>query len=157
MALGTATLPPSRAGWVMGAVYVGVAVGAVVLAPSTLPVTLLLACGGMVVGMSAIQLDVRSRLRRALDEDPHREEAYTVEVGEEGIRTYCDHVDTRITWSGITRVVAMRDCYVFVRGATGGATVPRRTLSAADDERLREMVRQWSPDGGAGLPPAHPV
>lgn len=149
--LAAATLPPGRGGWVLAGVFAAVAVGALLLAPAALPVTLLLACGGLIVGLSVLQLEARSRLRRAFAADPHHDEPYTVEVGADGIRTYCDHVDTRITWSGITRVVETRDYFVFVRGSSGGATIPRRVLSPADHQRLRQMVREWSPDRGAEL------
>jgi len=146
-----ATLPPSRAGWITVAVYLLVGLAAVLIAPGTAAVTALLAVGGVLAALSALQAEARWRGRRALATDPHRDEPYLVELSAEGIRIYCDHVDARITWAGITCVEETAEFYLFLRGSSGGPAVPKRALSDSDDQQLRELVRRWSPDRGAGL------
>jgi hypothetical protein len=150
-ALAAATLPPSRAGWITAGIYFVVGLAAVLLTPSTAAATVLLAVGGLVAAMTALQIEGRWRMRSALAADPHVDEHYTVEVGEAGLRTYCDHVDTSITWSGITRVVETPEFFIFVRGASGGAVVPKRVVTPADDQVIRSMIRNWSPDQGRHL------
>jgi hypothetical protein len=128
-----------------------VGLAAVLVTPSTAAATVLLAVGALLATMAALQLEGQWRMRRALAADPHMDEPYTVEVGEAGLRTYCDHVDTSITWSGVTRVVETPEFLIFVRGASGGAAVPKRVLTPADDQVIRSMVRNWSPDRGRNL------
>ena len=161
-AISSASFPPSRAGLITLAVFALVGVAAFLLARSTWAITVLLTAAGVLALLHALQAEARWRTRRAQARDPHAGEPYEVEVGPEGIRSWCAHVDIRYTWDGITRVVETPEFYLFLRGPQGGPSIPRRLLDAASDEELREVIRGRSPDrgesltggGSTGAPPA---
>jgi hypothetical protein len=150
-ALVAAMYPRSHAVWIVMVIYALAGLSAVMFAGEAAAVTITIAIGALLAVSWAIQLEARWRRRRALAADPHRDEAHFIELSDEGIRTYCDHVDSRITWSAITAVKETSAFYLFVRGASGGVAVPKRALTPAMDQTLRAGVRQWSPDRGSAL------
>lgn len=151
--MASASLPPSRVGLVVYAVFALVGVAAFLLARSVwaAAITVMLAAGGVLAVTLAMQAEARWLSRRAQAADPHAGEPYEVEVGPEGIRAWCAHVDVRYAWDGITRVVETPEFYLFLRGPQGGPSIPKRVLDAAADEELRERIREWSPDRGESL------
>lgn len=150
-AFASASLPPSRAGLFSLAVMALVCAAAFLLARRTWLVTFCLAATAILAVLLVIWAEARRQSRGALAADPHADEPYEIEIGPEGIRVWCAHVDTRYTWDGITRVVETPEFYLFLRGASGGTWVPKRLLDAAGSEELRRSVREWSPDRGASL------
>lgn len=146
-----ATFPRSKAQLVVAAVYFLVGASAFTLVPSSPVLVTVIAVGGMMLMMFALQLEANSRTRRARRDDPHTEEAHDLEVSTEGIRAWCAHVDTRYTWDGITKVVESNEFYVFVRGSGGGPALPKRVLASDEESELRQLIAQCSPDRGAGL------
>jgi hypothetical protein len=150
-AIASASLPPSRAGLITLLVCALVGVAAILLARPTWLITIALTLTGLLVALYALQAEVNWRLRRARADDVHADEPYEIEVGPEGIRTWCAHVDARYTWDGITRVVETPEFYLFLRGIGGGPSIPKRLLDAESNEELRKRIREWSPDRGASL------
>ena len=150
-AIASASLPPSRAGLITLAAFALIGVAAFLLARATWHITVLLTLAGILALLSALQAETRWRISRARAGDPHASEPYDIEVGPEGIRTWCAHVDARYTWDGITRVVETPEFYLFLRGPGGGPSIPKRLLDAASNEELRKGIREWSPDRGVSL------
>lgn len=146
-----ADLPRSRAGWIIIAAYVLVSGAAYLVGVRDWPLVGALAFGGLFGALMALQWEARWRARRLVTLDPHNLEPHHVEVTDAGVRAWCEHVDMRLTWDGITRVAETSDFYVFVRGSGGGPTVPKRVLSDAEDAAIRDLICRWAPDGGAFL------
>jgi hypothetical protein len=150
-AFASVSLPPSRAGILTLAVLAVVFVAALLLARPTWLVTFFLSLLSVQAMLYVLKVDSRRQWRLALAGDPHADEPYEIEAGPEGIRVWCAHVDTRYTWDGITRVIETPEFYLFLRGAGGGAWIPKRLLDAAGSEELRRLIRERSPDRGASL------
>lgn len=112
--------------------------------PGAALLTIALALGALLL-LLALHYDSRVRVRRAQAADPHTVEPYVVEFDDEGIRTFCDHVDYRIRWSGITRVVENPEFLLFVRGSSGGLPLPKRVLTPLEDQALRRLVEERVP------------
>jgi hypothetical protein len=150
-AAAAAAWPRSYAFWVLFAIYcvLGYLVGRLV--PEGGVTALLLVVGGLAVAMFAVHAEGRWRMLRGLQADPHIAEPHHAEITPDGLHLWCAHVDSRFTWDGLTAVRETAEFYVFVRGTSGGPVVPKRVLTAADEAELRALVREWSPDRGAGL------
>ena len=141
----------SRVGLILLAIYALIAAAAFLLARPTWPTTFMIAAVGIMAVHNAVQAESRRLGRRAQESDPHADETYEIEVGPEGIRVWCAHIDARYMWDGITRVVETPEFYLFLRGPWGGPSIPKRLLDAEGSEALRNRIREWSPDGGASL------
>ena len=150
-AISAASLPPSRAGVITAVVFAIISATAFLLAPSTWLVAVVLAFAGLIILFVALQAESRWRLRRAQTDDPHANEAYEIEVGPEGIRVWCAHVDYRFMWNGITSVVETPEFYLFLRGPQGGPHVPKRVLDIEGRAELQKIIREHSPDRGMSL------
>ena len=150
-AIARAALPPSRAGLIMIALYGAVVAAAAILAPATLAETALVGVGAVLATATILRAEGRSRLRRAQDADPHALETHYVELGPDGVRAWCAHVDARYPWREFTKVDEDNEFYLIVRPSGSGVAVPKRLLDAASEAELRERLHAWAPDGGAGL------
>jgi hypothetical protein len=113
--------------------------------------TIVLTTLGVIGVVFALQAETRWRSRRALVRDPHVDEPYHIEIDSTGIRVWCDHIDTRYMWNGITKTVETPDYYLLLRGPSGGAAIPKRFLDEEMEEELRRRIRECSPDGGSLL------
>ena len=140
--------PPSRLGLVAYSVLAVVGFAAYFLVGSfwAVAVTVLLTSAGIFAVTLAMQAEAHWLIRRAQESDPHADEPYDIELGPEGIRTWCAHVDARYTWDGITNIVETPEFYLFIRGSSGGPFIPKRLLDAANDAELRERIREWAPE-----------
>ena len=108
-----------------------------------------------VIAFGALQLfgklERYFRWTRAIEADPHSAEIQEVEVSDGGLTFSCEHARSELTWSGVRRVQETSDHYLFVCGALGACTVPKRAMSNADDDELRNLIRMHSPDRGVHL------
>lgn len=156
-AIVAASAPPSRATPIVIAVYVAVIGAAFLLTPQTAARTVIIAVGAILLVSFGVQADSRARLRRVQAADPHARETHSVELGPDGVRTWCAHVDSRYTWDGTTRVLETPEFYLFVRNAGNGVAIPKRVVSAAEDQELRRRVREWLSPDIVELADAHPA
>ena len=147
----SASLPPSRANLIMLANFALAGVAAFLFARSTWVTTFLLILACILTLSSVLQAEARWRIGLAQAGDPHADEPYEIEVGPEGIRTWCAHVDMRYTWDGITQVIETPEFYLFLRGSGGGPSIPKRLLDAASNDELRKSISEWAPDRGVSL------
>jgi hypothetical protein len=99
----------------------------------------------------AAKLEQRLRWERAIEADPHSAENHSVEIGERGLAFSCEHARSDLAWSGVRRVVETPGHYLFVCGPFGACAVPKRIISDAEDDALRAIIREHSPDRGANL------
>ena len=150
-AIARAALPPSRASVIMIALCGAVIAAAALLTPATLARTGLVGVGAVLATATVLQAEGRSRLRRVQNADPHALETHYVELAPEGVRAWCGHVDARYPWREFARVDEDNEFYLLVRLSGSGVAVPKRLLDSAKETELRERLRAWSPDGGAGL------
>jgi hypothetical protein len=141
----------SHVGLIMLAVYALIGAAAFLLARPTWQTTFMIAAIGILAMHLSLRAEARRLGRRAQEGDPHAGEPYEIEVGPEGVRVWCAHVDARYTWDGLTRVVETPEFYLFLRGPGGGPSIPKRLLDAAGNNELRKKIREWSPDRGASL------
>ncbi|GEM_PF-3606208 len=146
-----ASWPRSRSEFVSAAVYLVIFCGAYLLTPKTWLFTTYIGIVGGYFLIKGRQLELQSRIRRARARDKHALESYQIEVTAHGIRTWCDHIDTRYAWSGITRVIETPEFFLFLHGPNGGPVIPKRILDAALTSDLRSNIRDWSPDHGASV------
>ena len=100
---------------------------------------------------AVVRLEQRFRWRRAIKADPHSAEEQHVEVSDAGLRFWCEHSDSKLTWSGVRRVQETAHHYVFVCGPLGGCPIPKRVISDDDEPELRDLIRRCSPDHGTHL------
>ena len=144
-------LPRSRGTAIVLALYAGVILAAYFLTPTSRPMTVMIGIVAVLGTAMALQWDTRWRLRRLQADDPHSLETHFVEVGPEGLRTWCAHVDARYTWSDFSKVVDTAEFFLFVRASGSGAAIPKRLLDPARESDLRSRIREWAPDKGAFL------
>ena len=97
------------------------------------------------------KLEQRLRWERAIDADPHSTEEHSVEISDRGLAFWCDHARSELAWGGVRRVQETPKHFLFVCGPFGACAVPKRIMSDAEDEELRSLIRQRSPDRGAHL------
>ena len=138
------TLPPSRGNLLLYGTYAVVGVLAAIFTPSTMWITIAIAVGALTIATILLQHEASARVQRARDTDPHTLEPYQIEVGADGIRAWCAHVDTRYNWSGIT-VKDTPEFLLFLRGPGGGVAVPKRLLAPDQLSELKEHIRTWAP------------
>lgn len=146
-----ASMPRSYAGWVMIGVYLIIIAAAYLVTPKTWYITAYAGIFGAVFMTLALKWELQRRARRARASDAHVLEPWQIEVTAAGVRTWCDHINCRWTWSGITRVIETPEFFLFLRGPNGGPVIPKRILDAPLTAELRANVREWSPDHGASL------
>ena len=147
----TAPLGPSSAGWIIVLAYVAIGALAYWLAVRDWLLVAALASIGVLLAWAGVTWEARHRARRLLALDPHSREPYELELSEAGLRTWCGHVDLRITWDAITHVTETSEFYLFIRGASGGPALPKRILDDDQDRALRTALRQWAPPGSLDL------
>jgi YcxB-like protein len=147
----SASLPRSRFGLFTLAVLALICALAFLIARPTWIVTFCLAVVGIQAVLLVFQWEARRQSSHALAADPHADEPYEMEIGQEGLRVWCAHVDTRYEWDGITRVVETPEFYLFLRGSSGGTWVAKRMLDSARNDELRQVICERSPDRGASL------
>jgi hypothetical protein len=150
-AMTKASAPRSYANEVVLAVYAAIVAIAFLVTPKIWPATAGAGVFGAGLVIVAVAREAKWRARRARARDIHALEPWQIEVNAAGIRTWCDHIDLRHTWSGITRVIETPEFFLFLRGPNGGPVIPKRILDAALTSELRANVRDWSPDHGASL------
>jgi hypothetical protein len=145
------SLPPSRAGWVIFPIALLIGVASGFFSEGAWLLTIALTTLGVVAVVYALQTETRWRSRRGLVRDPHVNEPYQIEIDAAGIRVWCDHIDTRYTWNGITKAVETADYYLLLRGPNGGPAIPKRLLDEETEKELRRRIGEWSPEGGLSL------
>jgi hypothetical protein len=150
-AIARAVLPPSRGNAVLLGLYAAVVIAAFVLTPATRPQTIVIGVGAVLATAFALQAEGRSRLRRLRAADPHAQETHFVELGPDGVRAWCAHVDARYPWPEFSTVTENAEFYLLARPSGSGVAIPKRLLDAARETELREGLRVWAPDGGAAL------
>jgi hypothetical protein len=151
-----ASLPASHSTPIIVVGYIVVMVLAAVLARDSQAVTVGLTTLGVALVLGGLQWDLKRRLDRARADDPHRDEHYFIDVSVGGVRTYCDHIDTRYTWEGLSSVIETPEFFLFVRGSSGGPALPKRVLSPEDLMGLRNLIVSHSPDRGVRLVSTNP-
>ncbi len=151
LALGAVSAPATRLNALVFALYGAVAVAAFLLTPSTRLMTTAIGIGAVLSTLLAYQWEGRARLRRLQASDPHALETHFVELGPEGVRAWCAHVDMRYRWADFSKVTENREFYLLVRRSGGGSAIPKRILDEATDAELRARIREWAPDRGENL------
>ena len=146
-----ASLPASRSTLIFAGLYVAVAMAAFALTPATRNTTTIIGIVAVLATAIALRLEGQSRVRRLRASDPHAEEIHHLELGPDGVRAWCDHVDARYPWRDFSRVVETKEFYLFVRPSGNGSALPKRLLGQAQVAELRARIQEWSPDRGAGL------
>lgn len=139
------SMPPSRFTFVLIGAYVVAFVVATFFVPQATVPAFILAVATTTVVILAMQAEARSRLRRGRMADPHALEPYQVELSTEGIRTWCEHIDTRYTWSGMSVLKETPEFLLFIRGLGGGVFLPKRLLQPQDIASIRQQVTSWAP------------
>lgn len=99
----------------------------------------------------ALSAVARARARRRHANDPHARETFFIELGAEGLRTWCSHVEARYPWRDFTRVTETQEFYLFVLPSGSGSALPKRLLNDAQESELRSCIREWSADHGGAL------
>ncbi|HEX5409859.1 MAG TPA: YcxB family protein [Gemmatimonadaceae bacterium] len=150
-AMAQLAMPPSRGGLLMLALYAAVGVLAYFLTPSSRLATFAIGVAAVLATAYSLQAEGRRRLRRLRVADPHANESHFVELGPEGVHTWCAHIDMRYPWSDFSMATEDREFYLFIRPSGTGSAVPKRLLDNAADEVLRTRIREWSPELGAAL------
>jgi|SRR5687767_6745850 len=150
-AIAQAAMSPGRANLIVYALYAAVFVAAFFLTPATWITTFLIGLVAVLATTLALQAEGRSQLRRLQASDPHALETHYVEIGPEGIHTWCSHVDVRYPWPEFTKVAENTEFYLFIRPSATGAAIPKRVLDDATESVLRARIREWSPDRGTAL------
>ncbi len=150
-----ASLPPSRANGLVGLVYAAVILAAYFLTPATRATTIVIGVGAALATVAVLQAEGRSRLRLLQENDPHARETHFVELGDEGVHTWCAHLDARYPWAEMTKIAEDKEFVLFVRGSGSGAAIPKRLLDGSRDAELRRRVAGWAPGLGAALGATH--
>jgi hypothetical protein len=143
-AIAVASLPPSRRSGVMVLLYAVIVAAAFVLPPSR-PLTVVIGVGAVLATEVLLRMEAQSRVRGLQASDPHATEPHFIEVGADGLRAWCAHVDTRYTWDGTTGIRETPEFYLFLRGSGVGLAIPKRLLDAEGDAELRRRLRDWAP------------
>lgn len=150
-AIAQSAMSRARTNVIVFGLYAGVALAAYFLTPTTTLTTFAIGLVAVAGTIIALQAEGRSQIRRLQENDPHSLETYFVELGPEGIHTWCSHVDARYPWQEFTKTTENKEFYLFVRPSGTGAAIPKRLLDNASEAALRAQIRQWSPDRGAAL------
>ena len=150
-AIAKAMLPASQGGATIFAVYAGVIAAAYFLAPESRAVTAFVGIAAVFATIVGLQAEGRRRVRRLQRNDPHSSETHFVEIGPDGVRTWCSHVDARYPWADFAKVTEDREFFVLARASGQGAAIPKRLVDDSQDAELRARLREWSPDRGASL------
>jgi hypothetical protein len=150
-AIAQASLPTSQATAIMIATILGIYVASRLLTPTTQSMTSLIAIFAIafMIGLSMVERSLR--LRRLRRNDPHALETHFVELDQQGVRSWCSHVDARYAWQDYLKVIENKEFYLLVRSTGNGALIPKRILDKAQEEELRVRISEWSPDRGSGL------
>lgn len=146
-----AALPPSRINAVLIALYAAVALAAFVFTPATRATTLIIGVAAVMATAWAIQVESRTRVRRLQRDDPHALETHFIEIGPEGVHTWCAHIDARYPWSDFASVAETGEFYLLVRPSGNGVAIPKRLLNENTRSELLTGLREWAPDRAAGL------
>lgn len=146
-----ACLPPSRGNAILVGMYVAVGVAAYILAPSTWHITFLIGLAAVAATALLLQTEGKSRIRRLRMGDTHARETHFIELTPEGVRAWCSHIDARYAWKDFFKVAENNEFYLFLQSSGNGSAIPKRLLDDTLDVQLRERIREWSPDAGAGL------
>jgi YcxB-like protein len=146
-----ASLPPSRGGAIMIALYAAVVGSAFTFAPATRPATAVIGVGAVLATAAALQAEGRRRVRRLQVDDPHARETHFVELSSGGVHTWCAHIDARYPWAEFATVRESQEFYLLVRPSGNGVAIPKRLLDDARDAELRARICEWTPDRGASL------
>jgi hypothetical protein len=138
------SLPPDRGALIAYAVYIGIAVAAFLLTPSSAALTILIAVGAVVVLALAGQAYAKTRLARLMAADKHALETHFVELDDSGARTWCSHIDARFPWSDFTRSTENPEFFLLIRPGGSGIAIPKRAVGHAAAE-LRHQLSNWLP------------
>ena len=130
--------------------YALIVVAAFVLPPSR-PLTIIIGVGAVLATEVLLRIEAQSRVRGVQASDPHAAEPHFIELGADGLRAWCAHVDTRYTWDGTTGIRESPEFYLFLRGSGVGLAIPKRLLDAERDAELRRSLRDWAPGFAADL------
>jgi hypothetical protein len=152
-AIVASSLPRTRGSVTFLLLYAGVIGAAFVFARKTFAETAAIGIGAAFASMLAFQATARRMTRRLFAADPHSREPHHVELSEDGLRVWCDHVDSKYIWNGTVRVIENAEFYLFVRHSGNGVAIPKRVLDAEREQELRASIRAWSPDRGTSLDP----
>jgi hypothetical protein len=131
--------------------YVAVGVAAYYLTPTSRPLTFLIGLVAVVATALLLQAEGRSRVRRLQLDDAHVREPHFIELTPESVRAWCSHVDSHYPWKDFFKVIENNEFYLLLRPSGNGSAIPKRILDDPTDALLRQRIRDWSPDGGAGL------
>lgn len=132
------------------ALYFLIGVVAYVATPTTWSISVGLVVLGVMFGVWMLRAEARRRTRKLAADDPHALEPYEIDINETGVRTWCAHIDCRMTWDWFTQVSESPEFYLFLRRAVGYA-VPKRLLDDSSDAEMLRLIREYSPDHGAHL------
>jgi hypothetical protein len=146
-----ACLPRSRGGAILFAMYLAVGFAAYFFTPSTRPATFLIGLLAVMATALLLQAEGKARVRRLRTDDLHARETHFVELSPEGLRAWCSHIDARYPWTDFFKITENSEFYLFLRPSGNGSAIPKRLLDDAAEAQLRERIRAWSPDAGAGL------
>lgn len=145
-AIVNASLPRSRQTYFIITLYAVIVVTAFLLTPETAVTTTMIGVAAVLVTSGILQGEGQRRIRHLQSSDPHATETHFVELGPDGIRTWCAHVDSRYAWSDFGKLIENEEFYLFVRPSGTGCAVPKRLLDAGLDTELRSRVKGWAPD-----------
>jgi hypothetical protein len=145
--LARAIMPPNRAGWALGAVYLLSSLACIATLGDRAGFGIVISAGSVMAALAVIQAEARRRSRAVLERSPHAEEPYWMEIAEAGVRVSCDHLEQSYRWNGMARVTRTAEFYLFVHSGALGLALPRRILDPAADRELRESIRRWTLPG----------
>jgi hypothetical protein len=144
-AITRAILPPSRATWALIAIYLLAGLACELTLGDRAAVGIIISVGAVMLAMMVVRHDARRRTRALVEDDPHAEEPYQVEITEAGLRQWCAHVDTLTRWNGITQVERTPEFYLFRRPGTA-CSIPRSALDESSERELEDAIRRWAPE-----------
>lgn len=146
-----ASLPRSHGDVVLVVVIAAVVIAAFVLTPTTVNKTAAIAVGGVFLTVVGLQLAGRARLRHLRTNDPHALETHFIELGPDGVHTWCAHIDARYPWQDFTKVTENDEFVLFVRGSGNGSAIPKRLLDESTNRELRRSIGEWLGDRANAL------
>lgn len=133
------------------ALYAVVVGAAYFFTPETILPTALIGIVAVAATSIALQAEGQWRVRQLQKNDPHSQETHYVELGPEGLHTWCAHADVRYSWRDITKVSENREFYLFVGKSGSGSAIPKRLLDDTTEIELRKSIREWAPDAATSL------
>jgi hypothetical protein len=136
-------LPPSRWPLILLGVYGLVVAASFAFARSTMPATVFIGIGSVMLALTLWERYNRARTGRLLGRDTHGRERHFIEVDAEGVRAWCSHAESRYSWTDFTAVSETKDFILLRRSGGNGSAIPKRLLDDASDAAIRASLRQW--------------